>query len=71
VALRAIGGTGVGHEGDKIAEIAGVAHCALDALVGHHSGDDQRAHAEIAQDEINVGRYEGAARRLAEDHFVL
>jgi len=70
VALGALGGAGVADERHQIAEIAGVAHRALDALVGHHSRHDQRAHAEIPQYVIDVGRNKNAARRLAKDHLV-
>jgi hypothetical protein len=35
-----VGGAGVGYKRHQIFEIARVAHGALDALVGHYSGDD-------------------------------
>jgi hypothetical protein len=37
-----VGGAGVGYKRHQITEIACVGHGALDALVGHYSGDDQR-----------------------------
>src|SRR5215813_8876485 len=68
VAFGAVGGAGVGDERNQITEITGVAYRALDTLVGHHTRHDQRAHPEIAQYIIDIGRDEDAARSLAKDH---
>ena len=46
---RIVAGAGIVHEGDEVAEIGGIAHFALDALVGDNAGDDQHANAQIAQ----------------------
>ena len=71
MAIGAVGGAGIRHEGNEIVEIARVADCALDARVRHYPGDDQRSYAEIAQYVIDIGRDEDTARRLSEDHLVV
>ena len=71
MAIGAVGGAGIRHEGNEIVEIARVADCALDARVRHYPGDDQQSYAEIAQYVIDIGRDEDAARRLSEDHLVV
>jgi hypothetical protein len=47
---------------NKVAEIAGVAHGTLDALVGHHPGDDQ----DIDDQQRRMGRIDRhlAAQRV-------
>src|SRR5260370_6889377 len=67
---RAVGGAGIGDEGDEIAEIATVAHRALDALVGDDARYHQMARAEVAQHVIDVGRDEDIRGGLGNDHFI-
>src|SRR5690349_2865645 len=60
VPLLAHGRAGISYHGDEIAEIAGVTRCGLDALVRDHAAQDQIPLAEVAQDVVDVGRYEHA-----------
>ena len=70
MAFGGAGRAGVGNERHEIAEVASVADSALDALLGHDPGDHQRAHTEIAQYKVDIGRDKDVARRLAKNHLV-
>src|SRR5688500_7251246 len=60
VPLLAVGQAGVGHLGDQISEIAGIADRRLNALIGDETADDQLLHAEVAQQVVDVGGDEHA-----------
>src|SRR5579871_6947683 len=50
--------TRIGRDRHEVAQVARVAHRRVDALVRETAGDDQVAHAQVAQHVIDVGRDE-------------
>ena len=53
-----VGQAGIGHLGDEVSEVAGIADRALYALVGQEADEHDLAHAEIAQDVVDMRRDE-------------
>ncbi len=60
----------VGHKQNLVAEGQGPAYRGIDAELGVHSTDDQRADASVLQERMQFSVEEGIGRRLPNAHIV-
>jgi hypothetical protein len=65
------GHAGIGGHRHEVAQVAGVAHRRIDALIGETADDDEISGAEIAQHVIDVGGDEHRGGGLGEHDFIV